>query len=315
MSSPGPASVVQLLTAGRLQEAEWLMRRGAEAPLNVQQLAQQLGTRLAAEPFFVSPGYYAPLTNWAEATHCCGDAYQAATVVERYQQTARQAIAQRNQPRPIDPYAMRQLAALQHAWLAEGRPAILKVLDFGGAMGAHFHNLERHWPWCRLEWTVCETTAVAAAATAQFDCDRPNGSHMRFSDQAESILKAGTDLVFASCSLQYIEDWPAMLRLFQAAPWLLLDRVPLVDHPTDLIAIQVVPASYTDTRYPGWKFSATTWPQHLHQAGFEPVLRWLVPEDRWSILDLATGKLRWHAQHDHGFLLRRLSNPQSPVTF
>ena len=33
--------------------------------------------------------------------------------------------------------------------------------------------------------------------------------------------------------------------------------------------------------------------------------QWVVPEDRWSILDLDTGKMRWQAQHDHGFLLRR----------
>ncbi|NDC15049.1 MAG: hypothetical protein EBZ76_07700, partial [Synechococcaceae bacterium WB9_2_170] len=108
-----------------------------------------------------------------------------------------------------------------------------------------------------------------------------------------------------SCSLQYIEHWPALLAKFITAPWLLLDRVPLVDHPTDLIAIQVVPASYTDTRYPGWKFAASSWLARLNQAGFDQVMHWLVPEDRWTILDLESGQLRWSAQHDHGFLLRR----------
>ena len=305
MSPTAPVSVAQLLSAGRLQEAEWLMRRGAEAPLCVQQLAQQLGTRLASEPFFVSPGYYAPLPSWAEAERCCGDAYQAGSVVERYQRAARQAIASGNQQKPIDPYTMRQLAALQHAWLEQGQPSTLRVLDFGGAMGAHFHNVERHWPWCRLEWTICETPAVTSAAAAEFECNCPSGSQLRFSDQARAVLQTGCDLVFASCSLQYIEHWPALLAQFTNVPWLLLDRVPLVDHPTDLIAIQVVPTSYTDTRYPGWKFAAGSWLPRLVQAGFEPVLQWLVPEDRWTVLDLETGQYRWSAQHDHGFLLRR----------
>ena len=59
-----------------------------------------------------------------------------------------------------------------------------------------------------------------------------------------------------------------MLRQFAASPWLLLDRV-LIEHPTDLIDIQVVPANYTDTRYPGWKFAASNWLPRLNDAGFE----------------------------------------------
>jgi len=316
MTASAPASVAQLLTAGRLQEAEWLMRRGADAPLTVQQLAQRLGTRLSSEPFFVSPGYYAPLTSWAEAERCCGDAYQAGSVVDRYQQAARQALSQRNPRLPIGPYTMRQLAALQHAWLAQGRPTTLRVLDFGGTMGGHFHSLEVHWPWCSLHWTVCETAAVAAAGAAEFECDRPGGSLLRISDDAATLLASGVDLVFASGSLQFIEHWRAMLEQFRAASWLMLDRVPLIEHPSDLIAIQVVPASYTDTRYPGWKFAAASWLPRLAQAGFEPVLKWLVPEDCWTVLDLETGQLRWSAQHDHGFLLKSGGNgrPETATT-
>lgn len=304
MISSEPASVVHLLNAGRLQEAEWLMRRGAEAPFSVQELAQRLGTCLPTEQFFVSPGYYAPMPSWTDAESCCGAAYQAGSVVERYQHAARQLMAQRNPRRPIGSYTMRQLAVLQHAWLAQGRPTALRVLDFGGTMGGHFHSLELHWPWCSLHWTVCETAAVAAAGAAEFECDLPSGSQLRFSDDAAALLASGVDLVFASGSLQFIERWPAMVKLFRAAPWLMLDRVPLIDHPSDLIAIQVVPSSYTDTRYPGWKFAAGSWLPRLAEAGFEPVLQWLVPEDHWTVLDLDTGKLRWSAQHDHGFLLR-----------
>ena len=261
----------------------------------------------------MSPGYYAPLPNWAEAKRCCGDAYQASSVVERYRKQR-----QSNQSQQIGAYTIRQLAALQHVWLELGQPSQLRVLDFGGALGSHFHAIEPYWHWCPLLWTVCETTAVATAGSAEFECDRPNGTSLRFTDQAAEVLKTGIDFVFASCSLQYLEHWLSMLELFRASPWLLLDRVPLVDHPTDLIDIQVVPASYTDTRYPGWKFAASSWLPRLKQAGFELVWHWLVPEDRWSILDLETGKMRWQAQHDHGFLLRRdeeFQTNQSMVIF
>jgi len=295
-----PGSVDSLLAAGRLQEAEWHMRRGAPASLSLDALAQHLETQLLPNSFYVSPGYYAPLPSWARAEVCCGEAYQATSVIERYR---RQPIADPNQA--IGAYTIRQLAALQHVWLVLGQPANLRILDFGGALGSHFHALEAHFPWCRLQWVVCETTAVATAGTSEFTSDKPNGSSLRFSDKAAHVLANGIDLVFASCSLQYLEHWPQMLQAFRAAPWLLLDRVPLIDHPTDLIAIQVVPASYTDTRYPGWKFAAGSWLPRLAKAGFKPVLQWLVPEDRWTVLDLETGQYRWSAQQDHGFLLQR----------
>lgn len=304
-------SVPDLLTAGRLQEAEWLMRRGASTPLTICELAERLQTQLSPAKFYVSPGYYAPLPNWAEAERCCGDAYQASSVVERYRRQLQ------SKPSPlIGAYTIRQLAALQHAWLELGQPSQLRVLDFGGALGSHFHALEPYWPWCRLLWTVCETPAVATAGTAEFECVRPNGTTLHFTDQAAEVVSAGIDLVFASCSLQYLEHWQSILQLFRAARWLLLDRVPLVDHPSDLISIQVVPASYTDTRYPGWMFSAPTWLPRLQRAGFFPALRWLVPEDYWTILDLETGKLRWGAQHDHGFLLKSdLNHPNVSTVF
>jgi putative methyltransferase (TIGR04325 family) len=289
------------------------MRRGDPTPLSIKHLANYLNTQLSPESFFISPGYYAPLADWAEAQLCCGEAYQASSVVERYKRLHTVKVNG-----PIGAYTLRQLAALQHVWLALGQPSTLRVLDFGGALGSHFYALATHWPWCRLSWTVCETTAVANAGNTEFNYDRLDGSTLRFSDQAEVVLESGCDLVFASCSLQYIEHWPKVLKQFAAVPWLLIDRVPLIDHHCDLIAIQVVPASYTDTRYPGWKFAHATWPSRLEEAGFEQVMHWLVPEDRWSILDLETGRMRWTAQHDHGFLLRRreiLTTSQPTVTF
>ena len=54
------ASGAELFAAGRLQEAECLMRRGVSAPLSLGQVAERLGTRLAHGPFFVSPGYSPP---------------------------------------------------------------------------------------------------------------------------------------------------------------------------------------------------------------------------------------------------------------
>ena len=193
--------VSDLLASGRLQEAEWHMRRGAKAPLDLIQLAEYLGTQLDPKSFFVSPGYYAPLPSWEEACRCCGQAYEAASVVERYRSAAHQASAQ-NKSLQIGPYAMRQLAAIQHAWLDLGRPNHLRVLDFGGALGGHFHAIAPHWPWAPLHWTVCETPAVASAGKAEFELEMTQGHRLRFSTSAAEVLAKGVDLVLASCSIQ-----------------------------------------------------------------------------------------------------------------
>jgi len=194
-------------------------------------------------------------------------------------------------------------------WFALGQPATLRILDFGGALGIHFHALEAHFPWCRLQWVVCETTSVATAGTSGFTSDKHNGSTLRFSDKAADVLANGIDLVFASSSLQYLEHWPQMLQAFRAAPWLLLDRVPLIDHPTDLFCVQVVPASYFDARLPMVIFSARTWLLFLNSLGFHQRILWKVPEDCLRIFDLVTGEYRWELNTNHGVLLKNATSP------
>ena len=164
-------------------------------------------------------------------------------------------------------------------------------------------------------WTVCETTAVARAGKAEFELEDYLGHYLRFSDNPIEVLASGVDVVLASCSLQYLENWPQMLYRFGASPWLFLDRVPLVEHPFDLIDIQVVPASYTDTSYLGWKFSKSSWLHRLAEAGFEFVMQWHVPEDHWAALDLESGQYRWRAQHDYGFLFRQSTAGRSNRSF
>lgn len=308
-------SIADLLAVGRCQEAEWHMRNGAKGPLNLNELAEKLGTRLDPELFFVSPGYYAPLPSWKEAERCCGKAYEASSVIARYRQVARQELAQQASGRPIGPYAMRQLAAMQHAWISLERPTTLRVMDFGGALGKHFQNLNLYWPWSSLHWTVCETEAVSSAGKTEFEIENLRGHQLHFSNNVIEILDSGVDIVLASCSLQYIENWPQIIQQFGAAPWLLLDRVPLIDHPTDIIDIQVVPANYTDTRYPGWKFAKNSWLPRLIEAGFELVMQWQVPEDQWTVLDLKSGQYRWNAKHDYGFLFRQAITKSSIKSF
>ena len=307
-------TVSDLLSAGRLQEAEWLIRSGHPSPLTLVDLAHQLGTSLDPKSFFVSPGFYAPLPSWSAARSLCGHAYEASSVLDRYRNIANQSLCSQQPQIFLSSYAIRQLAALHHAWLSLGQPSVLRVLDFGGALGNHFYSLSPHWHWSSLQWVVCETDSVATVGQSEYE-GRYGVHRICFNSDPLTPLQGGIDVVFASCSLQYLEDWVSMLHQFREAPWLLVDRVPLIDYPTDIIDIQVVPASYTDTRYPGWKFSSSKWFSCFQDLGYSLVWHWFVPEDHWSILDLETGSFRWHADNDHGFLFRSNSCTTQPIIF
>ena len=106
---------------------------------------------------------------------------------------------------------------------------------------------------------MCETTSVSTAGTFGFTSDKHNGTTLRFSDKAVDVLANCIDLVFAKSSLQYLEHWPQMFQAFKAAAWLLFDRVPLIDHPTDSFCVQIVPARYFDYRLPIVMLSASSW--------------------------------------------------------
>lgn len=194
-------SVADLLASGRLHETEWLMRRGETSAVNLHQLSQRLGTRLDPKPFFVSPGYYAPLSSWSHAAFVCGQAYQSDSVVKSYRKRTSHDLIQHRVKQPNNPYAIRQLAALQHAWLALDRPGSLRILDFGGALDSHFHALAPSFPWATLHWIVCETAAVAAVGQTEYELKMPKGHQLCFSTNADHVLAEGVDIVMASCSL------------------------------------------------------------------------------------------------------------------
>ena len=68
-----------------------------------------------------------------------------------------------------------------------------------------------------LHWTVCETPAVASAGQAEFELEMPQGHQLHFIAETCEVLDKGVDVALASCSLQYLEHWEAMLNQFCAA--------------------------------------------------------------------------------------------------
>jgi putative methyltransferase (TIGR04325 family) len=128
---------------------------------------------------------------------------------------------------------------------ARGRER-LSVLDWGGGLG-HYHALARSAvPGLELEYHVKETPATAAAGAEV-------SPEVVFHDD-DSCLDGRYDLVVASSSLQYEQDWRSLLRRLAAAAGrqLYVARVPVALRADSFVVIQRPYAHGYDTEYLGW---------------------------------------------------------------
>ena len=131
------------------------------------------------------------------------------------------------------------------ALAADGRDR-LSVLDWGGGFG-HYQVLARSvLSRLTLDWHVKETPAVAARG-------RELNPEVTFHDD-DAALDGRYDLVVASSSIQYAEDWRALLgRLARSAErYLYLARVPIALEAPSFVVIQRPYVHGYDTEYLGW---------------------------------------------------------------
>ena len=122
----------------------------------------------------------------------------------------------------------------------------LSVLDWGGGFG-HYQVLARSvLSRLTLDWHVQETPAVAARG-------RELNPEVTFHDD-DAALDGRYDLVVASSSIQYAEDWRALLeRLARSAErYLYLARVPIALEAPSFVVIQRPYVHGYDTEYLGW---------------------------------------------------------------
>ena len=139
----------------------------------------------------------------------------------------------------------------------------LSVLDWGGGLG-HYAPLARSvMPEVELEWHCREVPSVAHAG-AEVVPD------VTFHDD-DSCLDRRYDLVVASGSLQYEEDWQGLLRRFARATraFLLVTRLPIAFRAPSFVILQRAhPYGYA-TEYSGWVVSRPELLQTASAAGLE----------------------------------------------
>ena len=120
----------------------------------------------------------------------------------------------------------------------ETRKPVLKVLDFGGACGAHYYNLRRLIPRPQLQWVIVETPGMAERANGLVQ----NGASLSAVASVADAVRAldGTvDLVHASGALQCTPDpFAALAALLEVrAPVLLLTRGAVTTGTREIIVV------------------------------------------------------------------------------
>lgn len=218
-----------------------------------------------------------PYRTWSDA-RAASTGYNAPAILARMTASARAVAAGRAAyerdtvlfPTPTaDPLLLAELTAL-----AATRPAGLRVLDFGGALGSTWFQ---HRPFLAslppVAWHIVEQPDIAARGRAEFA-----GPTLTFHDCLDSALAAGPpDLVLLSSVLHYLpEPWPLLARLatLPARAWL-VTRTPFSDTVhSNQIVVQHVPATIYAASYPAWIFSpaafATFWAAHSTTLAWHP---------------------------------------------
>lgn len=202
-----------------------------------------------------------PYRNWADAT-AAGTGYDAPTILARMTASAHAVAAghaayERDTvlfPTPAaDPLLLAELTAL-----APLRPAGLRVLDFGGALGSTWFQHRTFFDsFPPVDWHIVEQPAIASRGRAEFT--RPG---LTFHDSLEDALVAGPpDLVLLSSVLHYLPaPWSQLERLvaLPARAWL-VTRTPVSDAlHTDHAVVQHVPPVIYRASYPAWIFPAAS---------------------------------------------------------
>lgn len=124
----------------------------------------------------------------------------------------------------------------------------LSVLDWGGGLGFSGLLARAILPVdLALEYHCREHTKLVAAGAGAVPEVRFWGT--------DGCFERSYDLVVASSSLQYAEDWPSVVARFadSATGFVLLTRVPVVEHHPAFVVRQRVPEYGTE--YLGWVFN------------------------------------------------------------
>lgn len=214
----------------------------ATPPILFNALRRLAGKRPQAPPLAVVPMFQAGFASFDEAAAAC-DGYESEAIGRAI--AMRAATYQNGLPVEMHELFLEVHSAL--SFIVSEPSQSLRVLDIGGGIGSYFLVMRRLMPRTRLDWTILETGAVAAASRRV----------STFGDIWVTDMPASNfDVALISGSLQYMRGPYDMLkRAASASRWIILTRVPVSDREEDQVFIQHPPRDLLPGSLPLWIFS------------------------------------------------------------
>ncbi len=181
-----------------------------------------------------------------------------------------------------DARSVRLVGATAAACLLAGRSMELSILDFGGAHGAHYdalravlgHRIARH--------VIVESPAVVEGL------EDLEGQVLEWRaappDRLLDVVGL-VDVAIASSTVQYLPSpTDAIAGLASIAPYVVLDRLPVVDHHEHFVMQQHTLYGGARVTYPAWFLSEAQLDRFFDDQGLRVISRWDVPEDAPMVL-------------------------------
>jgi len=157
--------------------------------------------------------------------------------------------------------------------LASRRLERMSLLDWGGGLGQYYPLARVLSPEVEIEYH-CRDLPLLCREGRLLNPDAT------FHTEDETCLRRGYDLVLASSSLQYSEDWRGTVARLAAAakPYLFVTRMPIVHREPSFVVIQRAYRYGYDTEYPGWFLNRGEFLDHLRSLGMKLVREFLIQE-------------------------------------
>jgi putative methyltransferase (TIGR04325 family) len=149
----------------------------------------------------------------------------------------------------------------------------VSLLDWGGGIGQYSVYARALLPDVDLDYHCRELPLLASAGRSVLP-------DITFHDTDASLLYRAFDLVMASGSLHYSEDWRSVLQLLteMAKPYLYVTRLPIAQEASSFVVLQRPYRYGYLTEYPGWFLNRQEFLEAAGALGLSVLREFLIDE-------------------------------------
>jgi len=130
----------------------------------------------------------------------------------------------------------------------------LSVLDFGGALGSHYFQYHEFFgDLDDLKWNIVEQPKLVECGKEFFE-----NNQLKFYFDIDTCLEnEQPDVIFLSGVIQCLDKPDVFIEniLKYNFPYILVDRLGLIEGTKDLLTVQKVPPEIYESSYPSWFFN------------------------------------------------------------